>query len=328
MRIMIVGETWSAHDTEAGQPFSGPPGQLLNSLLRHVGLNREECYVTTVFPLTGEVDTFLTSDEKLAARSLPFAPKRWIHRDYAGHLDALDVARETFNPTCIIALGGTALWALTGRRDISRHRGTPMMTLDTRHKVIATWHPSAILRDWSLRPIALIDLQKAKRNAEFVGIRRPRRFIHIDPSLSDLDDFYDEYIVPAAALSVDIETQGGQITEIGFAPTPDRALVVPFYSRAVKTGNYWPTFEQERAAWSWVRRTLAAKPCFGQNFQYDIAYLWRTVRIPVPRVCDDTMLLHHSLEPELKKGLGFLGSIYTDEPAWKLMRRATLKKED
>ena len=32
------------------------------------------------------------------------------------------------------------------------------------------------------------------------------------------------------------------------------------------------------------------------------------------------MLLHHSLFPELQKGLGFLGSIYTNEASWKLMR--------
>jgi hypothetical protein len=33
------------------------------------------------------------------------------------------------------------------------------------------------------------------------------------------------------------------------------------------------------------------------------------------------MLMHHSIMPEMQKGLGFLGSVYTDEPAWKLMRR-------
>jgi hypothetical protein len=35
----------------------------------------------------------------------------------------------------------------------------------------------------------------------------------------------------------------------------------------------------------------------------------------------DTMLLHHSLFPEMLKGLGFLGSVYTNEQSWKLMSR-------
>jgi hypothetical protein len=42
------------------------------------------------------------------------------------------------------------------------------------------------------------------------------------------------------------------------------------------------------------------------------------------------MLLHHSLFPEMLKGLGFLGSIYTNEQSWKLMSRpkADTEKRD
>jgi hypothetical protein len=42
------------------------------------------------------------------------------------------------------------------------------------------------------------------------------------------------------------------------------------------------------------------------------------------------MLLHHALQPEMDKGLGFLGTVYTDELPWKFMRtkHETLKKED
>jgi hypothetical protein len=58
-------------------------------------------------------------------------------------------------------------------------------------------------------------------------------------------------------------------------------------------------------------------------------HLWRTMGIPVPFASDDTMLLHHALQPELDKGLAFLGSIYTNEAAWKFQRKnATAKRED
>jgi len=43
------------------------------------------------------------------------------------------------------------------------------------------------------------------------------------------------------------------------------------------------------------------------------------------------MLAHHALQPESEKGLGFLGSVYTNEPSWKLMRargKGTIKKEN
>jgi hypothetical protein len=33
------------------------------------------------------------------------------------------------------------------------------------------------------------------------------------------------------------------------------------------------------------------------------------------------MLMHHAYQPEMEKGLGFMGSVYTNEGSWKLMRR-------
>jgi hypothetical protein len=165
------------------------------------------------------------------------------------------------------------------------------------------------------------DLVKARRESLFPELRRPERFIHIEPSIQDIADFYEEYIRPVSTLSTDIETKQGTITEIGFAPSWDRAIVIPFYSRSAPDGNYWPTRALEIEAWRWVRRICAEHTHFGQNFSYDIQYLWTRNHIPVPEVSDDTMILHHAMYPEMEKSLGFLGSIYTDEPSWKFMRQ-------
>ena len=141
-------------------------------------------------------------------------------------------------------------------------------------------------------------------------------------------DFYERHIVPAPFIAPDIETKAGQITEFGLATSPRAALVIPFWDR--KRGNYWATLEEELAAWGWVRRILAEKDCVGQNFQYDMQYLYAKYALPSPRFVGDTMLLAHSLQPEMKKSLGFLGSIYTNEPSWKFMRtdHSTLKQGD
>ena len=53
---------------------------------------------------------------------------------------------------------------------------------------------------------------------------------------------------------------------------------------------------------------------------YDLQYLLR-LGLRVNAASHDSMLLHHSIFPEMNKGLGFLGSIYSFEPAWKLMRK-------
>src|SRR5690606_18082006 len=126
-------------------------------------------------------------------------------------------------------------------------------------KVLPTYHPAAMMRDMSLRPVLLADLDKARREQEFPDIRRPQREIWVEPNLADLDLFEQEHINPSPFLSIDIETKGRQITCIGFAPTKSVALVVPFYDPSRADGNYWRTFTDELAAWRWVRRICALR---------------------------------------------------------------------
>jgi DNA polymerase I-like protein with 3'-5' exonuclease and polymerase domains len=84
-------------------------------------------------------------------------------------------------------------------------------------------------------------------------------------------------------------------------------------------------------AWDLVRFLCSLdKNYIGQNFMYDMNFLWTRYGIPVPGAADDTMLMHHAMQPEMEKSLAFLGTIYTDEPQWKFMRShsKTRKKED
>lgn len=142
----------------------------------------------------------------------------------------------------------------------------------------------------------------------------------------DIERFYNQHWLPAEAGGFDIETAGStQITCVGFSPSPSLSLVIPFVDNRQLNGSYWPTLHQERLAWIWVRRFLEhidnpTIRLIGQNTLYDINWLWTLLGIRPRNYAGDTMLKHHVLYPELKKSLAFLGSIYTDEPAWKLMR--------
>ena len=125
---------------------------------------------------------------------------------------------------------------------------------------------------------------------------------------------------PAKLLAPDIETLNGQIRCIGFARSKEDVLVVPFIAR-LSGGSYWGEEDHELRAWACVRALLESEiPKVGQNFLFDLQYLTR-VGIRCRNVRHDTMLLHHTLFPEMQKGLGFLGSVYTNESAWKLLRR-------
>jgi len=124
-------------------------------------------------------------------------------------------------------------------------------------------------------------------------------------------------------LCVDIETDPWttkQILCIGFAPTPQQAIVVPFMDKTKPDWNYWGSLEEEFEAYQWCRHHIENNVLIGQNFLYDLQWLDRKFAIrAIPELCEDTMLMHHAMQPELEKGLGYLASTYTNEAAFKNM---------
>lgn len=354
-RAMILGEAPGEAEERLGIPFCGASGQELDRCLAEAGWNPGEIYKTNVFktrPMNNKLESiFLPQTEWKslfgapsaasspdAAAANPGAPYRIDNKihllppTFQAELNSLKEEIEQCNPNLIIALGNTALWSLTGRQNISSLRGTALLstTLSTPRKLLPSWHPAAILRQWDLRPILVADLIKARRQADYPEIRRPSRQVLVNPTLTDLDIWLTHLQTdPPSALAVDVETRRGQITEIGFARSSTDALVVPFIKSFNE--NYWPTPGCEATALRYVKAILEVPTAkVFQNGLYDLQYIWRTWHF-VPKNClHDTMLKHHSLFPEVQKGLGFLGSLYTDEPAWKFMRarKATEGKLD
>lgn len=197
-------------------------------------------------------------------------------------------------------------------------------------KGLGAYHPQAIGYDWSLRPILYADLCKAKREAEYPEVRRPAREVWIEPTIDDLNRFADLHLAPAPGFAVDIETVGDMITCIGFAPDPAHALVIPFFDPLKPGKNYWKLEVDERIVWTILTHWLESDRWWKvfHNGMFDINVLWRTRGIAVRRAEHDSMLLHHALQPEMRKSLAFVGSIYTDESAWKLIRRPSAKREE
>jgi DNA polymerase I-like protein with 3'-5' exonuclease and polymerase domains len=175
----------------------------------------------------------------------------------------------------------------------------------------------------------LADLLKAFREQDFPEIRRPIRQVLVNPTISELLEWEQR---PALQYACDIETKGKMIDMIGFSRSPSEAIIIPFLTDDLANPHYWSTLGQELAAWQVAQRLLESSvPKIFQNGLYDLQYIARMgIR---PRACtEDTMLLHHSLYPEMQKGLGFLGSIYTNEASWKLMRHSkaeeSLKRDE
>ena len=325
-KIAFVGEAPGETEEQMGLPLVGRSGQEFTEMLREAGLERRHCYLTNVLftrPPGNKLEAFLVKKDALpSGYSLPAVKQgAYLHPDLLPELSRLRDELTTLRPNLIVALGNTALWALTGSSRISSARGTvTTSSLIDGLKVLPTYHPAGVLRNWSWRPIVLQDLFKAAREMEFPEVRRPARRITIDPTLEEVESFIAEALA-APVLASDIETEKGQITTIGFATSPQRAFVIPFWDKRQPGWSYWPTLGEELRAWKAVESILTRHPqVVFQNGLYDVQYIWR-MGIPVPGFSDDTMLLHHSMYPELPKGLGFLGSVYTNDISWKQMRQ-------
>jgi len=346
-QIAIIGEAWGEAEAKARSPFIGWSGQELTRMLAEAGIHRTDCFLTNVFNLhpPGNDRSFFCGpkEERLEGwpkllhgleKGMSNYRGDYVRKDFAPELERLSDELVDLDPNIIIALGNTACWALLGTTSISRLRGTTQLSTHcaSGFKVLPTYHPAAVLRQWDLRPVTVVDLAKAHRESAFPDIRRPFREIWIEPDLKDIHDFLAQHVAPASLLSVDIETSGRRVTCIGFAPSPRTALVIPFTHPGRLGGNYWPTESLDRQVWGLVKGILENPhpPKLFQNGLYDSAFLYRGYGIRVAGAAEDTMLLHYSLQPESPKALAFLGSVYANEVNWKDMRqkKTTIKKDD
>ena len=143
-KIMLVGEQPGDEEDLRGQPFVGPAGKILERAIAAAGLTRRQVFITN------------------AVKHFKWEPrgKRRLHKKpNAAEIDACHVWLEqeiaTVAPTVIVALGATALRALTGtalsiesaRLHELRHGGGP--------RILPSYHPSAILRSEGERRAAL-----------------------------------------------------------------------------------------------------------------------------------------------------------------------------
>lgn len=362
--VLLLGEARGENEAKINSSFVGASGVELLKMLSEAGIiewtDADQEYLrryynennplhlemvwqlhpevarTNVFnrrPAGNRIEDFC-GPKATAIRGYPALVKsKYVRQEFIPELERLADEITTWDPYLIICLGNTPLWALAGSTGISKLRGTTRLSTHTAtgYKLLPTFHPAAVLRQWELRPTVIADLMKAKRESEYPEIRRTPREIWIEPNAQEVLRFIDTYVLQCELLSVDIETSGTLVTCIGLSPKPDLALVVPFFDSRKPGRSYWPDRGTEAFVWHHLKRVLEDKAIKKvlQNGAYDIAFLWRSVGVRVFGAEEDTMLCHHALQPESLKSLGFLGSIYCDEGAWKSERKtATIKRDE
>jgi DNA polymerase len=134
-RLMMVGEIPGDQEDRAGRVFVGPAGRELDKALEAVGIDRADAYLTNV------VKHF--KFEERGKRRIHQKPGR---REVDACLPWLRAELEVVRPSALLLLGATAAKALLGQQfRLTESRGQPIAS-DLAELVVATIHPSAILR--------------------------------------------------------------------------------------------------------------------------------------------------------------------------------------
>src|SRR5689334_15539375 len=135
VRVMFIGEQPGNEEDLTGRPFVGPAGRLLDNALEEAGIDRKQTYVTNV------------------VKHFKWEPrgKRRIHKkpnsiEIAACRPWLEAELAVVKPDVIVALGATAAQALFGLQfRVTKQRGE-LIESNLAPYVLATVHPSSILR--------------------------------------------------------------------------------------------------------------------------------------------------------------------------------------
>jgi len=142
-RLMFIGEGPGADEDRRGEPFVGRAGQLLNEMIRALGLRREQVYIANVVKCRPPGNRDPEPDE--AAACAPFL-RRQI---------------ELVDPAVIVVLGRIAAARLLGTTaPLSSYRGRWRQWEG--RDVMPTFHPAYLLRSPANKAQSWADLKQVR----------------------------------------------------------------------------------------------------------------------------------------------------------------------
>ncbi len=127
--LLIIGEAPGAEEDRQGEPFVGRAGQLLNAMLRAIGVSREEVYIANILKCRPPNNRDPKPEE--AGTCTPY----------------LNQQIGLIGPRAILAVGRVAAqWLLQSDMPIGRLRGRELEYGQGRIPLVVTYHPAYLLR--------------------------------------------------------------------------------------------------------------------------------------------------------------------------------------
>jgi DNA polymerase I-like protein with 3'-5' exonuclease and polymerase domains/uracil-DNA glycosylase len=348
--VAVVGEAPGEGEERQHRPFVGPSGEELNKALRGAQLKRSGVHVTNVLlcrppgnklkDLMTRINKYNKQQEKLhkekkkaaekAGEPPPVNPPDRI----ASPIDccAPRFQDEIINYKNFITLGKTALNAVTGiTASILAVRGglTELNATERtpERRVMPTIHPAFCLRMPRWLHVFRNDVHKAGRwfrgEADWVP---PNVTYQPDPVT------LQNFLARDTIFTFDIETDGiecltAKMRCIAIGDEND-VMVMGFLSKDGQRKFYSDIEEIPIRAILYEFFEDETRVKAGHNAgYYDKIILQQQWGID-PKPIIDTILLHRCVESELPHGLAYVGSMYTEAPAWKTDREGNKLSHD
>lgn len=322
-KIMLVGEAPGETETRTSKPFTGSSGMLLRQMLQHSGICFDTCFVTNVAPVRPDGNSFRQFYDK---------------KDPSLQLEAwrqeLRYKIKNIRPNVVILLGAEALKAVMNLSGIKTWRGNVLTYNNI--KIIPTYHPSAVIRQYSLHPIVEMDFAKASKESKFPEIVHGKYDMKISPSLHDVLEWTHQCMKDKPRVAWDIETVGKHVRCISLAkgsPANPNCIVIPFMKfnntdmampgskniisighHSSTLASYWNKHD-EMLVLDALSSILSNEkiPKVGHNsISFDAPLTKGEFNIDINNHYMDTMHAFHLLYAEFPMGLKFISTIMTN----------------
>ena len=327
-RIVILTDYPSTQERASQTPLSDYAGGLFFDLLSKKGILKTNCLVMSLLdsaPPEEDLDNYLSKRKTCPGAGWEKLGDRWVHPTLGAAREKVLATIQGVNPSLVITLGEASLWSLTGYTGHNKWRGSRISQPKYPFTVLPTLHPRTLVVNPSQTHVLQIDLSRAK--AIYEGTQTPRAYSFIiEPSFNQVIGALQSLLERAEntlegnflKISGDIETRAGHTACLGIAWSAEEAICIPLITTNDEKPFYW-TEEEETFIIALVAQLFMHPRVLsvGQNYLYDCQYYYRHWGF-LPSNVRDTMIGHHAIFSNMRKGLDFLSAMYAqDHVYWK-----------
>lgn len=322
-------------------PLGGNDFFTVSTLLQKAGMNITECYVTSVIknrPPGGDMGVCYDDKKRQVPNQYLIDSLNYLHKEI-----------QELNPNVVLCLGPESFKALSPYKNLNNWRGSVIP--GSNYKIVGSYSPAQIYVNFIYQYPAQNDFIRAVQESKTPTYNYKEPTCILFPSFSQTMLCLDE-IQKSEMFSFDIETIGPLIRCLGFCWDHNKSICIPFFTKKIQPNqnlqfkdedwhltasgktvitnedlffnmdqsgeyhNFYTEEEEEKILQKLHELFLSPNKKIAQNMSYDVPVLANQFGFEFKNLWMDTLKAHHTLYPELPKGLDFLGSMYTDVPYW------------